>query len=1182
MKSYMKPSALAFCVAAAVGASMVSDESPECSIKFYDTPPPVACSYQKNPYLNLPEEPSMVSEGKDGLSVEVPAASDGYVYELTGFYQATETREYSFSISESTVATMQLGFQSRDTREFHELISTEVHSLSYEKITTFRMEKGETYPLRFAFCSDNGILPIYITEEGGETQEINTEIKQVTYEGRQEENGSGSTNNEENVSDGGDSEGNVSEDGTKEEGVAQSDINMEGAANNTSSGSSSSEAQYYDSEFHYTCYSAPKDDTNKVSEETLTDVSDLQVVSEGLSSEAETTSDTTRVDVPRVVEITGYCSAPSDGSYTIIMPSGLIASLQIGPATTTKEQSCTVSEEWRVLDTRLYAAAEFEFSREYYYPYRMVVLANEVDYRWDITQFDASGREVDLLGIWNTASESCPIASPFSARTDGNDVLQANDTMQDTDTTANSSEAETDAKPQTQGVSLKKAYAGFDCESFVSQRFVHTGGNGLGEEYIGTVADCSARVGACTSVHAMTYAAIEYEELSSKTWTRVEENYEVVQASGGSRKESGGSKKGHASGPGSAGKTEDEEISTFSGFSEGQTDIEDGNMQGNSSFGPALSENGTTLDGTNTTVFGNDTTLFGNRTIAGGSTDVNQTDFQAYSGVAEDFSLNESGTSTSGEEKKTDGMSGTESAEASHATTTPGEESETKEFSGESSDGKHGQSGKDSPGAESGKDGRDSSSISSGHGAGSMNAGSGQRGSSGETSSSSSQGGSSGHGGSARQGPAGNAGRAGHQDAGSRSESGHGTASNGSSNRPSGSGSGSSGGGSGPHASSTPNQGSTYGRKSGSGANGAPNDGSGASRGQDSPNRPASPSNTSSGKDGKTRPGTDTTSGSGEEKNHGGARGGSTGAGKSPHDVTPKNGMPGSSSTSSDGLTQGTTAPSSGDHPHKSGEPDKSTNSGKPEKPGKPEKSDKPVGSDESAKSGKSDKSNNTDGPSATGQPGQVGENGEAGKDGGAGKPSGRDAGSRPGHGQTGEGSPSVGNDTGKDTAHGSANTTSSGGHAAPGSGSQGQGVSSKPGQGSGPGQHKAGPVDGKSGHHAGPDGKDKSGSHDGGSSVSGPGSQGRVGSNKNSTETSGTPNKTGPKGVPYSDDLRGSNSRGVEGSGKPTSGPEAPKTGNSPGRGSTAAISSTYDGAGAKSTSALSFVVGLCLVLLF
>ncbi|KAM9908739.1 hypothetical protein OXX79_000178 [Metschnikowia pulcherrima] len=1167
MRSYIKPSALAFCVAAAVGASMVSDESPECSVKLYDTPPPVACSYSRNPYLNLPEEPSIVNEGKDGLSVEVPAASDGYVYELTGFYQATETREYSFSISESTVATMQLGFQSRDTREFHELISTEVHSLSYEKTTTFRMEKGETYPLRFAFCSDNGILPIYITEEGGETQEINTEIKQVSYAGRQEENGSGSSNNEENVSDGGNSEGNVSEDGTKEEGVAQSDIGQEGAANNVSTASSSSEAQYYESEFYYTCYSAPKDEINNVSEETLTDVSDLQVVSEGLSSEVETKSNTTRVDVPRVVEITGYCSAPSDGSYTIIMPSGLIASLQIGPATTTKEQSCTVSEDWRVLDTRLYAAAEFEFSREYYYPYRLVVLANEVDYRWDITQFDASGKEVDLLGIWNTASESCPIASPFSARTDGNDALSSNDTMQDTGMTGNSSETGSDAKPQTQGVSLKKTYAGFDCESFVSQRFVHTGGNGLGEEYIGTVADCSTRVGACTSVHAMTYAAIEHEELSSKTWTRVEENYEIVQASGGSRKESGGSRKGHASGPGAAGKTEDEEISTFSGFSDGQTDSEDGNMQGNSSSGPALSGNGTTLNGTNTTVFGNDTTLSGNKTIAAGSTNVNQTDFQAYSGIAQDSSLDESGTSTSGEEKKTDGMSGTESTDGSHATVTPGEESGTKGSSGEFSDGKHGQFGKDSPGAKSGKDGHDSSSISSGHGAGSMNAGSGQRGSSGE-SSSSSQGGSSGHGGSARQGPAGNAGRAGHQDAGSRSESGHGTASNGSSNRPNGSGSGSSGGGSGPQASSTPKQGDDYGRKSGSEANGAPNGGSSASRGHDSPNRPASPSDTSSGKDGRSRPGTGTNSGSGDEKNNGGARGESTGAGKSPHDRTPKNGMPGSSSSTSDGLTQGTTAPSSGDHPHKSGESGKPGESNKPEKSGKPEM---PAGSAESAKSDKSDKSNNTDRPSPTGQPGQGGRNREAGKDGGAGKQSAQDTGSRPGHGQAGEGSPSLGKDSGRDTARGSANSTSSGGHDAPGSGSQGQGVSSKPGQSSGPGEQ-----------NTGPDGKDKSGSHDGNSSISGPGVQGRMGSDKNSTETSGSANKTGPKGVPYSDDLRGSNSRGVEGSGKPTSGPEAPKSGNSPGRGSTAAISSTYDGAGAKSTSALSFVVGLCLVLLF
>ncbi|KAF8004637.1 hypothetical protein HF325_000094 [Metschnikowia pulcherrima] len=1180
MKSYMKHSALAFCVAAAVGASMVSDESPECSIKFYDTPPPVACSYQKNPYLNLPEEPSMVSEGKDGLSVEVPAASDGYVYELTGFYQATETREYSFSISESTVATMQLGFQSRDTREFHELISTEVHSLSYEKTTTFRMEKGETYPLRFAFCSDNGILPIYITEEGGETQEINTEIKQVSYEGRQEENGSGSSNKEEKVSDGGDSEGNVSEDGTKEEGVAQSDIGQEGAANNVSTASSSSEAEYYESEFYYTCYSAPKDEINKVSEETLTDVSELQVVLEGLSSEVETNSNTTRVDVPRVVEITGYCLAPSDGLYTIIMPSGLIASLQIGPATTTKEQLCTVSEEWRVLDTRLYAAAEFEFLREYYYPYRLVVLANEVDYRWDITQFDASGKEVDLLGIWNTASESCPIASPFSARTDGNDALSSNDTMRDTGMTGNLSETGSGAKPQTQGVSLKKTYAGFDCESFVSQRFVHTGGNGLGEEYIGTVADCSTRVGACTSVHAMTYAAIEYEELSSKTWTRVEENYEVVQASGGSRKESGGSGKGHASGPGAAGKTEDEEISTFSGFSDGQTDIKDGNMQGNSSSGPASSGNGTTLNGTNTTGFGNDTTLSGNKTITAGSTNVNQTDFQAYSGFAQDSSLDGSGTLTSGEEKKADGMSGTESTDGSHATATPGEESETKESSGESLDGKHGQSGKDSPGAKSGKDGHDSSSISSGHGAGSMNAGSGQRGSSGE-SSSSLQGGSSGHGGSARQGPAGNAGRAG-QDAGSRAESGHGTASNGSSNRPNGSGSGSSVGESGPQASSTPNQGDAYGRKSGSGANGAPIGGSGASRGHDSPNRPVFPSDTSSGRDGKPRPGTATNSGFGDEKSNGGARGESTGAGKSPHDRAPKNGMPGLLSTASDGMTQGTTAPSSGDRPHKSGESGKPGDSNKPEKSEKPEK---PAGSAESAKSDKfdkSDKSSNTDRPSPTGQPGQVGRNGEAGKDGGAGKPSAHDTGSRPGHGQAGEGSPSLGKDSGRDTAHGSANSTSSAGQAAPGSGSQGQGVSSKPGQSSGSGEQKTGPGDGKSGHHAGPDGKDKLGSHDGNSSVSGPGAQGRMGSDKNSTETSGSSNKTGPKGVPYSDDLRGSNSRGVEGSGKPTSGPEAPKTGNSPGRGSTAAILSTYDGAGAKSTSALSFVVGLCLVLLF
>ncbi|KAM9930401.1 hypothetical protein OXX59_000550 [Metschnikowia pulcherrima] len=1160
MKFHIKPSALAFCVAAVVGASMVSDESPECSVKLYDSPPPVACSYSRNPYLNLPEEPSIVNEGKDGLSVEVPAASDGYVYELTGFYQATETREYSFSISESTVATMQLGFQSSDTREFHELISTEVHSLSYEKTTTFRMEKGETYPLRFAFCSDNGILPIYITEEGGETREINTEIKQVSYEkGSQEGNGSGISNKTETVSDRGDFEETISEEGTKEEGVAQKDISQESAANNVSSGSASSEAQYYPSEFYYTCYSAPKDEVNEISERSLTDLSDLQVVSEGLSNEVETGSDTTKVDAPRIIEITGFCSAPADGSYTIIMPSGFIASLQIGPATTTKEQSCTVSEEWRVLDTRLYAAAEFEFSREYYYPYRLVVLANEVDYRWDITQFDASGKEVDLLGIWNTAAESCPIASPFSARTGGNNVLNSNNTMPGAGMmVGNSSETGSDAKPQAQqGVPLRKSYAGFDCESFISQRFVHTGGNGLGEEYIGTVADCSTRVGACTSVHAMTYAEIEHEELGSKTWTRVEENYEVVQ-------KSGGGKKGHASGPGATGKTDDKDVS----FSNRVSDDEPNNLQGNWTSGTVLPGNDTTFDD-------NMALVFGNNTIAVGSTDVNQTDFQAYSGIAQNSTLNGNGTLTSDAPEIENRISGIEDTDDSHATTTPGAESETKQSSGESSDKKDGQPGKDSQGAETSKDGHGLSSSMSGHGAGSMNAGSGQKGSSGETSSSS-QGGSSGHGGPARQGPAGIEGRVG-QDAGTQPQSGgHGTGSNGSSNRPNGSSSGSSAGASGPQASSTPNHGNASGRKSGSEANGAPNNGSGASRGNDTPNRPDSRMDTSSGKDGRTRPGAGTNSGSGEEKSNGGARGESPGTSSRPHDRTPKNGMPGSSSGTSDGLTQGTTAPSSGDRPHKSSESDGSNKSEKPEKSGKP------TGSDESAKSGKSDKSNNTDRPSSTGQPGQAGGKGEAGNNGGTRPSNGRDAGSRSGHGDAGEGSPSLRSSTDNDTPHGSANGTSSASHGAPGNGSQGQGASTQTNQGSVPGEHKAGHGDGKSGNHAGPDGKDKSESHDGGSSVSGPGMQGRMGSDNTSTETSGSANKTGPKGVPYSDDLRGTNTRGVDGHGKPTSGPEAPKNDTSPGRGSTAAISSTYDGAGAKSTSALSFVVGLCLVLLF
>ncbi|GEQ68603.1 hypothetical protein JCM33374_g2271 [Metschnikowia sp. JCM 33374] len=347
-------------IAAVSAANTPVAEKSHYTVNLYKSPAFIPGSVAENPFLSVPQTPSSVTAGTDLITVQVPGPRKHYIWEMTGFFQATESGPITFRLLEHRTASIQLGFKAQGSRYFDDLISDQVHSLSHRNVATFQLEKGQIYPLRVVFVAGTKRLPLMASARGPSgsampiTYAVKTELRQPFY-------------NLERV--------------RSPQGSGPEDVWV---------------PQYSEGDFMCTVFATEQAQPSLSS---LQDLSKFPSWQRVLVDADNHNVKPEYLDTPQVVEIVGHFRAPMDGQYNISMTEKLMVGLQVGPGTPTKHASYKVDDTWTILDTRVGTSRTLELKKDVFYPFRLVVVGAEERFSWNIVQEGPDGVQVDLFGL---------------------------------------------------------------------------------------------------------------------------------------------------------------------------------------------------------------------------------------------------------------------------------------------------------------------------------------------------------------------------------------------------------------------------------------------------------------------------------------------------------------------------------------------------------------------------------------------------------------------------------------------------------------------------------------------------------------------------------------------------------------------------------------------------------------
>ncbi|KAM9903464.1 hypothetical protein OXX79_003345 [Metschnikowia pulcherrima] len=288
---------------------------------------------------SLPPFPSLVQRGSEKLNLVVPLPTEEYVWCLTGYYFPETTGSHSFSVEGDFLATIQLGQIFVHGQLFHESFTDQKYILR-ESPLSYTLQKGVYYPIRIVYIGRREKAPIKVTVDGV-SQDLNPKVR------------------------------------TK--------IPV------------SCPITFVRSGFDVLVFVAPKRVSKQV---LLSNYFSFDLVSEGFLYSSPNEIHPLAMNTTRIVEITGHFQPQIDGYYNMTLADWVIAAVQIGPGMRRKYRSYTITDQWHILDNRVASKTTLLLERQFFYPFRIVILGEKTPLVWDLITHDPKGQPVDLLGLW--------------------------------------------------------------------------------------------------------------------------------------------------------------------------------------------------------------------------------------------------------------------------------------------------------------------------------------------------------------------------------------------------------------------------------------------------------------------------------------------------------------------------------------------------------------------------------------------------------------------------------------------------------------------------------------------------------------------------------------------------------------------------------------------------------------
>ncbi|KAM9939096.1 hypothetical protein OXX80_001424 [Metschnikowia pulcherrima] len=161
---------------AVLTAVAAHESSTEQTVKRYESNPPVIMDVKQNPFLTISQPATHVQEGIDSPQIITPAVSDSYIWQLEGIYEAASSGPHSFSIGEGHKAVISFGITPESSADMTANYADAV-PLS-DKPLTFDLVKEKQYPVKIAYASGSGRVPIIVSVDGV-THDLSEVIRQV-------------------------------------------------------------------------------------------------------------------------------------------------------------------------------------------------------------------------------------------------------------------------------------------------------------------------------------------------------------------------------------------------------------------------------------------------------------------------------------------------------------------------------------------------------------------------------------------------------------------------------------------------------------------------------------------------------------------------------------------------------------------------------------------------------------------------------------------------------------------------------------------------------------------------------------------------------------------------------------------------------------------------------------------
>ncbi|KAM9928956.1 hypothetical protein OXX59_001509 [Metschnikowia pulcherrima] len=163
-------------VLAVLTAVAAHESSTEQTVKRYESNPPVIMDIKQNPFLAISKLPDHVQEGIDSPQIITPAVPDSYIWQLEGIYEAAFSGPHSFSIGKAQKAVISFGIAPGSTSDLAANFASAV-PLSDTPLT-FELVQGKQYPVRIAYASGAGRVPISVSNDGV-THDLSEVIRQM-------------------------------------------------------------------------------------------------------------------------------------------------------------------------------------------------------------------------------------------------------------------------------------------------------------------------------------------------------------------------------------------------------------------------------------------------------------------------------------------------------------------------------------------------------------------------------------------------------------------------------------------------------------------------------------------------------------------------------------------------------------------------------------------------------------------------------------------------------------------------------------------------------------------------------------------------------------------------------------------------------------------------------------------